>query len=236
MKDNKSAILLAVGLLALGLALGYFIKAGLSSIADNNHIVTVRGLSEREVEANKVTWPVVYKVIANDPQELYSRIESGNASIIAYLTKNGLTEKDYTVSAPNIIDKQAERYSSENQGMRYTATSGVIVTSDKVELVRRLIQNQGELLKQGVAILIGDYEYQTVYEYTGLNDIKPEMIADATKKAHEAAEKFAADSGSKVGKLISASQGQFSIEDRDPYTPFIKKVRVVTSMAYAIDD
>ncbi|MCF0175103.1 MAG: SIMPL domain-containing protein, partial [Bacteroidales bacterium] len=92
------------------------------------------------------------------------------------------------------------------------------------------------LLKKGVAVIIDNYEYSTIYEYTELNSIKPEMIAEATKNARLAAEKFAEDSGSKVGKIMNASQGQFSIENRDPYTPFIKKIRVVTSMTYSIED
>ena len=81
-----------------------------------------------------------------------------------------------------------------------------------------------------------NWNNRTIYEYTELNSIKPDMIADATKNAREAANKFAADSGSKIGKIKTAQQGQFSIEDRDPYTPFIKKVRVVTYIDYFIED
>ena len=234
MKDIKSATLIAIGLVGLGLALGVCVKTGLHSIADNNRTVVVRGLSERDVEANKVTWPVVYKVIGNDLQNIYSQIELGNRTVTDYLTSNGLTEEDFTINAPNVVDKQAERYNNDIVSTRYMATSGIIVTTNKVAVVRKLIQNQGELLKKGVAVLIGDYEYRTLYEYTDLNSIKPEMIADATKKAREAAEKFAEDSGSRVGKMMSATQGQFSIEDRDPYTPFIKKVRVVTTLSYSL--
>ena len=104
-----------------------------------------------------------------------------------------------------------------------------------VEKVNALIKRQAELLKQGVA-LSNDYEYQTLYEYTGLNDIKPEMIAEATRNAREAAKKFAEDSESDLGKIKSATQGQFSIEDRDAYTPYIKNVRVVTYITYYLED
>ena len=105
-----------------------------------------------------------------------------------------------------------------------------------MDLIRKLISSQGELLKQGVAITSGDYRYNVQYEYTGLNKIKPQMIEEATKNARQAAEKFAEDSDSKLGKIRKANQGQFSITDRDANTPYIKKVRVVTTIDYSLED
>ena len=90
----------------------------------------------------------------------------------------------------------------------------------------------GELLKQGIAISANDYDQQVQYEFTKLNEIKPAMIEEATKNARAAAEKFAEDSGSRLGKIKDAQQGQFSIEDRDQYTPGIKNVRIVTYVSY----
>ncbi len=119
---------------------------------------------------------------------------------------------------------------------RYQVTNVVVVTSDKVEQVRALINKQADLLRQGIAVVAGDYNYQTSYEYTDLNSIKPEMIAEATANAREAADKFAQDSHSKLGKIKTASQGQFSINDRDQYTPQVKTVRVVTYITYYLED
>ena len=102
--------------------------------------------------------------------------------------------------------------------------------------MRSLIAEQGELLKRGIAVTGGDYRYNVQYEYTGLNTIKPGMIEEATKNARQAAEKFAKDSDSKLGKIRHASQGQFSISDRDANTPYIKKVRVVTTIDYSLED
>ncbi|MCF0177498.1 MAG: SIMPL domain-containing protein [Bacteroidales bacterium] len=233
---KSSAIVLALGLLGLGISLGIFIMAGFSKMSNKSRTVMVRGLSEMEVEANKVTWPVVFKVIGNDLQDIYRQIENGNRTIVDYLTQNGLSESDFAVAAPDVIDKMAERYSNETVQTRYMATAGIIVTTNKVAQVRSMMQKQGELMKKGVAIIMGDYQYVTIYEYTDLNSVKPEMIADATRKAREAAEKFAEDSGSRVGKIMTANQGQFSIEDRDSFTPYIKKIRVVTTMTYSIVD
>lgn len=231
MKNYISAAILALGLLALGLC----IKCGMSSFTDRNRVVSVRGLAEKEVKANKVTWPVVYKLVGNELTGLYTQIESTNATIIDYLTTNGLSKDEITVDAPDINDLQANAYSNDNIRYRYTLTQVITVTSEQVDLVRKLINRQGELLKKGVAI-VSDYQYNTTYEYTELNSIKPDMIAEATQKAREAAEKFAEDSGSRIGKIKDAQQGQFSINDRDPYTPFIKNVRVVTYINYYIED
>ena len=228
-----SALLLAIGLLAMGLC----IKSGLKSFSDRDRVVAVRGLSEREVEANKVTWPVVYKIVGNDLPEIYDRIEATNKTIVQFLTDNGITASEYNIDAPDVVDLKADRYNNQSDiQFRYNVTSVITVTSSQVKLVRDLINRQGELLKKGIAVIAGDYNYRTIYEYTDLNVIKPEMIADATKNAREAAEKFAEDSGSEVGGIQSASQGQFSIDDRDPYTPFIKKVRVVTYVNYYLAD
>ena len=131
---------------------------------------------------------------------------------------------------------KAERYSdTSNMQFRYNVTTVITVTSSKVDLVRSLITEQGELLNRGIAITSGDYRYNVNYAYTGLNKIKPQMIEEATKNARTAAEKFAKDSDSKLGK-IRTYQGQFSIEDRDANTPYLKKVRVVTSIEYLLED
>ena len=108
----------------------------------------------------------------------------------------------------------------------------VTVSSDNVDLVRQLILKQGELLKKGIAIGGNDYEHQVQYDFNGLNELKPQMVEVATRNAREVAQKFADDSGSKLGKIQTASQGQFSIYDRDSNTPWIKNVRVVTTVTY----
>ena len=125
---------------------------------------------------------------------------------------------------------------NQNVIYRYNLTSIITVSSQQVELVRNLIAEQGELLDKGVAIVSGEYNTQVNYLFTGLNDLKPDMIAEATRNAREAAQQFATDSDSKLGKIKTASQGQFSISDRDQYTPYLKTVRVVTSVVYYLKD
>lgn len=222
------SIILAVGLVVLGV----FLNTGINNFTDRDRVVTVKGLAEMEVPADKVIWPLMYKDIGNDMTTLYTNIQSKNKTIVEFLQSNGISRDEISVAPPEIIDMEAERYINQAIQYRYNATSVITVTSSDVDKIRKLISEQTELLRQGVAITGGDYRYITLYEFTGLNNIKPAMIEEATKNAREAAEKFAKDSGSKLGKIRNASQGQFTISDRDANTPYIKNVRVVTTVNY----
>lgn len=226
------ALLVGVGLLLLGLC----IKAGFNSISDNARVVSVRGLCERDVMANKVTWPIVSKQVGDDLPTIYQNVEATNGAILKFLKSNGVTDAEIAVNAPQVVDLQADRYNNSPVPYRYNVTEVIVVTSERVKEINKLIERQTELLRDGIAIVAGDYNYQTQYEYTDLNSIKPAMIAEATKNAREAAQKFAEDSKSKLGKIKTASQGQFSISDRDQYTPYIKHVRVVSTIDYYLKD
>ena len=223
---KTEAIIIAIGMVILG--------GSIEDGIEKERIVTVKGLAEMEVPANKVTWPLVYKEVGNDLGTLYDKIKTTNRTIINFLKDKGITENEISVNAPEIIDMQAERYNTNPVPYRYNVTTVITVTSQQVDLVRSLISEQGELLKQGVAIIGGDYRYNIEYDFTGLNDIKPQMIEEATKNARESAMKFAKDSDSKLGKIIRANQGQFTIGNRDAHTPYIKHVRVVTTIDYSL--
>ncbi len=232
MKNIASAVVIGIAIVILGFAL----KAGIDNFSNRDRVVTVRGLCEKEVRANKVTWPIVTKEMGNDLSAIYNRVQTTNAAILNFLKTNGITDAEISVNPPQVYDNAADRYGNQDVRYRYNVTNVVVVTSEKIDAVRALMEKQTSLLQQGIAIVAGDYNYQTSYEYTGLNSIKPEMIAEATANAREAADKFAADSHSKLGKIKTASQGQFSINDRDQYTPDIKTVRVVTYITYYLQD
>ncbi len=227
-----AAALIAAGIVILGLAL----KSGIDRFADRDRVVTVRGLCEKEVSANKVTWPIVTKEMGNDLGTIYTKIQNTNSAIVDFLKSNGLSDSEISVNPPEVFDRVADSYSQRDIQYRYQVTNVVVVTSSQVEKVRSLIKKQTELLQKGIAIVAGDYNYRTSYEYTDLNSIKPEMIAEATAAARTAADKFASDSHSELGKIKTATQGQFSIDDRDQYTPNIKTVRVVTYITYYLED
>lgn len=215
------------GLLALGLCIIFAVGKFTSS----KRIVSVKGLATEEVMADHVIWPLVVQDVDNDLIQLYSSIDDKVKEIVKFLIDNGVDNNEISVSAPNVYDRNANRYVSERVATRYQMQQVVTVSSDNVELIRSLVSRQGELLRKGIAIT-SDYEYYVQYDFNGLNELKPVMVEVATRNAREVAQKFADDSGSKLGKIQNASQGQFSIYDRDSNTPWIKNVRVVTSVTY----
>lgn len=223
-----SGLFIMIGLIVLGLML----PQAVGRYRSFDRTVNVKGLCEKEVKADKVIWPVMYRVMANDIQSIYDQTDGNNAAIVAFLKSGGITDAEITVSVPSISDKFANEYGSNDRAYRYIAKSVVTVCTDKVDAVLALMARQSELLKQGVVTAGENWENPVEFRYEGLNEIKPQMIEEATQNAREAAQKFAKDSGSRLGKIRTANQGTFTIENRDSNTPYIKKVRVVTSVTY----
>ena len=220
-------------LLSLGLAvLGLFVYFGLNSLGNRERVVAVRGLAEREVKADRVIWLVVYKTTGNDLPALYGQLNDVSAKIRAFLVENGIPATDISTGAPEIVDLRADRYNTNRVADRYNVTLVTTVVTGKVDAARSLMSRMGELLKSGIAISANDYGNQVQYEFNGLNAIKPAMIEEATHNARKAAEQFAKDSESELGKIKSASQGLFTVSDRDSYTPYVKRVRVVTTVNF----
>ena len=218
-----------VGLVVLGLMM----PRAVDRFRSFDRIVNVKGLCEKEVKADKVIWPVVYRVMANDIQTVYDQTDRNNAEIIAFLKAGGIDEAEITVSVPEISDKYATEYGSNDRAYRFIAKNVITVCTSDVDAVLALMSRQSDLLKKGMVIGgNNEWENPVEFKYEGLNEIKPEMIEEATRNAREAAEKFAKDSDSKLGKIKTANQGTFTIENRDSNTPYIKKVRVVTSVTY----
>ena len=213
-KFFAEAVVLALGLFFGGRA----IKQGIVQFKEMDRTVTAKGLSEREVKADKATWPLKFKELGNDPAELYENIERDTKIVVTFLKSNGLSDEEISLAPPAMVDQQANMsYSSETVRYRYKANCVVTVVTKNVDLVRKLVSKQAELMRQGVTIV-------------------PDMIAEATKNARKTAERFAEDSDSKLGKIRTADQGQFSIESRDQNTPWLKNVRVVTTVVYYLND
>ena len=238
--EQKCKNINGAGKLVTGLAImtglivmGMFIMKGLRSIADRDQYVTVKGLAEREVLADKVVWPLPFKCVSNDMQELYNEIEKNNSIVVGFLKDGGITEDEIIISAPAVTDRLAQSYVPDNIKFRYQAEAVITVTSSQVEKVIDLMKKQVNLMKQGI-IISNEYNYNISFEYTSLNDIKPEMVEEATRNARAVAQKFAEDSGSNLGKIRQATQGQFSISS-DETTPQIKNIRVVTTVKYALE-
>lgn len=237
--ESKLKESLVLGLfIFLGLiGLGAFIFQGIVKAKSQDRIVVVKGLSEREVKANIAIWPIKFTETGNNLADIYDRVQEKNKIIIDFLKKNGFTDSEITISPPSIFDREAERFSSgQSKGYRYVATSVVNVYSNKVDLVLKTMKKTVELVKKGIAIQGQTYDTQPEFLFTELNKIKPEMIEEATKNARKAALKFAKDSNSKLGKIKKARQGLFTITNRDKNTPYIKRIRVVTTIEYYLSD
>lgn len=226
-----AAVIVALGMCCMGGS----IRSGIVRFKTLDRKVTVKGLSEREVLANKVTWPLIYKELGNDPSAMYELIEQKNQKVVSFLKAEGLGNDEISVNPPTIRDRQADNYDNEIMNYRYKAECVIIVTSTDIDKVRRLMRRQSELMKQGIALVSEEYGDNSVrYEYTGLNDIKQEMVEEAMKNAKTTAEQFARDADARLDGVITAQQGQFSIDDRDRNTPYIKRVRVVNTVEYAL--
>ena len=160
-------------------------------------------------------------------------LRTRSATIKKFLTDGGIQDAEITVSVPVISDKYAQEYGNNDRTFRYLSTNVVTVCTGNVDTVMDLMNRQTELLKKGIVVGSENaWSNPVEFKFEGLNDIKPAMIEEATKNAREVGEKFAKDSGSRLGKIKTANQGTFTIENRDSNTPNIKKVRVVTSVTY----
>lgn len=235
-QNRSGAAILGLSLI-IGLALLGFILANAAiDVKEYERSVTVKGLAEREVPADVVIWPIVFTEANNDLTNLYTSIDQSKQKIVDFLVSKGIEAGELTHSLPSITDKSAQQYGgSERAEFRYVAIQTVTVYSTRVDQVRQAMAELSELGKSGIAFF-GENMYQIEYLYTGLNEIKPQMIEEATAKAREVAEKFAQDSKSKLGRIKTATQGQFSISPRDKNNPHLTNVRVVSTVEYYLSD
>lgn len=231
-----AALALGLGIVVGAAVLGHLLGSSAIRFKEYERSVVVKGLSVRELPADVVIWPIAFTVTDNDLGALYEALERNTQAIRAFLSEHGIGEAEITVSPPAVTDKLAQQYGGPRAEFRYTANQSVTVYSTDVATVRSAIGDLAALGRSGIALTGGDHRTGTEYLFTGLNDVKPQMIEEATNKAREVAEKFAEDSQSTLGKIKRARQGQFSINDRDRNNPHIKKVRVVSTVEYYLSD
>jgi len=239
--QNRSS---AAGLLLLGLclllglaALGALLGRAAIEVREYERTVTAKGLAEHEYPADVVIWPVAFSVAGNDLAAVYRQLDEQGAQVRAHLERAGIPADEITLSNPTLTDKSAQAWGGgPAPEFRYVATRAITVYSSRVDAVRAAMGGLVELGKQGIAFTGDAYQHPVQYLFTRLNEIKPAMVEEATRNAREVAQKFAEDSDSRLGRIRQASQGQFSIEDRDSNNPHIKKVRVVSTVEYYLSD
>jgi len=234
----KSAFVLGFFIFIGLFSLGYFISTGFLKSKELERTVVAKGLSAKEVNANVVLWPIKFSSTTETLDELAKKIESDTNKILEFLKKYGVKKEDITINSPSIVDKLASLYidGNSNPPLRYLANRIINVYSQDIEKIREVSGKMFELSQQGIVFSIDDWDTKIEYLYTKLNEIKPQMIEEATANAREVAQKFAQDSNSKLGKIKRASQGQFEITSRDKNSEHIKNLRVVSTIEYYLND
>lgn len=209
------------------LVLGIFMVCTVKTLKSYDDTVKVRGLCEKEVPADRVVLRVNFSEQDNELTALRTTMERNEKVVVDMLKKAGFTDEEIKYTSARFNDRYDSYYSS-NIRFRYSANQTINVFSSKMDVAGDLQRKiDAELLKQN--IISNTYAN---YEYHGLNDIKPAMIAESLENARSAADEFAKNSHSRIGKMRTASQGYFEVEDLDENTPQVKKVRVVTTVEY----
>jgi uncharacterized protein len=233
--SQRLSLVLSALLIALGLgAAGYFIGEGISGRKSGSRIISVKGLSEKEVPASVATWTIGYAANGNDLGEINKKLAESTKAVLAFLQEAGFAETDLSVQPPSLHDTSMDVREKDTPPPpeRYRADQSVLLRTAKVDAIKPALASASNLMVSGV-LLSGKAEPN--YIFNQLNDIKPGMIQEATKNARIAAEQFSRDSQTTLGKLRNASQGWFQVENRDAATPERKIVRVVVDVEYEIN-
>jgi hypothetical protein len=235
-------VLLALGLIIGGWVLGSEIKA--TRLGDR--YVTVKGLVERNVKSDLAIWPLTYKEAGDELTAIYSKTEADKKTVMQFLADQGIQPSEIELGIIRVVDTQANEYGGGTRAPhRYIVEQQITVHTSRVDQVAGAAQKTLQLLQKGI-VLGGNPGQGLAYKFTGLNAIKPDMITEATRNARAAADRFAADSGSKVGSIRTANQGVFSILPADlagdggeggfgADASLMKTVRVVTSVEYYLE-
>jgi hypothetical protein len=250
LRSNRSGMLLLGVLLAIGLIVGsWVLGAEIKATRLGDRYVTVKGLVERSVKSDLAIWPLSYKEAGDDLPSVYAKTEADKQAVLQFLEQQGIQASEIELGVVRVVDTQANEYGGGNRApRRYIVEQQITVRSSRVDQVAAAAQKTMQLLQKGI-VLNSNPGQGLTYKFNGLNAIKPDMITEATRNARAAADRFASDSGSKVGSIRQANQGVFSIlssdqgsntgESGDQTAPadssLMKTVRVVTSVQYYLD-
>ena len=245
--ERTPAALIIGVCLVLGLAAGgYFIGRGAARFKSDTRTVTVKGLVEKEVKADRAVWTLKVRRASDDLKDVQGKISADRDAVAAFLKKQGF--KDEEVARQPILthDKLAREYGQgQNERFRYVVSAAVEVNTANVEQVRASVGATDELLKTGI-VLDGENEGRAAnprYVVSKFNELRPQLLAEATKNARSIAEQFAADSGTRVGSIRSANQGMiqiFGTDGNDESAPYsqtstpAKKIRVVSTFEFEL--
>lgn len=219
---------IAVGLLLLGLC----IKGGFDNFTNKDRRVTVKGLAEKQVKSDHVTWTFTVTYVGNDINTMSHSVDRELGIIQTWLKEKGVTASDtMSVGAPSFTDNEDNyTYEDKKPKYRYSLSKTLTIVSKRTKEISDIIAAKGELFGRGV-YYYSDYAY---FEFTQFAQLKPEMMQIAIANAEKTAQQFAENSHSQINKIVEAGQGEFSIDSGDK--DYLKKVRVVSTITYSLKD
>lgn len=247
-RSSVGAALALGGMIAAGLALmGYEIKQALIESRRSERLVTVKGLAEREVKADTAIWPIRFTAVSGELSAAYDKSDADKKRMLAFLSAEGLEPSEIEIGQVKVSDTQAQEYGRPEAGPRFIIEQAITIHTKKVEKVAALSGRIADLVKAGVVL---NRASSVSYHFTGVNQIKPEMLAEATKNARAAAAQFAADSGATVGRIFRATQGALSLaslegssagSDEGGYRGnveerIVQKARVVMTVQFVLEN
>lgn len=229
---EKYEKIIVAGIVAFGLLLlGLCLKGGIDNFTNKDRRVTVKGLAEREVDADKVVWTLTLEESADELNPMFTRLNQQVDVIKNFLKEKGIDGKgDVSVTTFSVNDNLSNVWGDEKPRYHYTVRRSVVVSSNDTHFISDLRTQTDELIDRGIIVESDNAEY----EYTQFQKLKPEMMADAIANAETTAKQFAENSHSRINKIVEAGQGEFSIDDAD--IPYKKKVRVVSTITYSLKD
>lgn len=229
---EKYEKIIVAGIVAFGLLLlGLCLKGGIDNFTNKDRRVTVKGLAEREVDADKVVWTLTLEESADELNPMFTRLNQQVDVIKNFLKEKGIEGKGVvSVTTFSVNDNLSNVWGDEKPRFHYTVRRSVVVSSNDTHFISDLRSQTDELIDRGIIVESDNAEY----EYTQFQKLKPEMMAEAIANAETTAKQFAENSHSKINKIVEAGQGEFSIDDAD--IPYKKKVRVVSTITYSLKD
>ncbi|MEO1330256.1 MAG: SIMPL domain-containing protein [Pseudomonadota bacterium] len=235
-----AGLLVAIGLGQAGVS----IAKGFVEMRRAERSVTVKGLAERDVAADSAVWRIPFRGVGENNTQAIDGARAAQAAVRRFALEAGLEEGEI-VNEPfslRIERRTVVRAGAPVEVDRYLAIGAVRMVTEKVDEVAEMTTRTAELLEAGVLLGADDYAppNKPEFRFTGLNAIKPELIAEATKAARASAEQFAEDSGSRIGGIADANQGIIRILARDggfePQFERDKRARVVSTVRYYLED
>jgi len=251
MNNDKNSIFLVIGLIAAAAVGSFVLGRSIERFNREDRSISVKGFAEREVKSDLAIWSLKVAVPSDNLIQGSAEIESAKNKIIGFLTKNEIAAAEISQKEIQVLDRNANEYNPSTNGPRFILSKTIVVRSANVDNIFKVSQMTDELVRAGV-VMSAQPDWQNggvSFVFSGLNDIKPDMLAEATQSAKKAAEEFCKQSDTSLGKLKRATQGLFTIVDRDDLNTaqgdggyyssgrrdVFKKVRVVVSVEYSID-